>query len=129
MTREETLRALADGKQVEHYIPLKHGGEWVDLDVDGYRALHPSSFVHSFWRIKPTPTMIPLGPEDVPPGSVVRMSEWRGFNEWRPVVPRQSCVIINGISDISLTYHDLQRVGWEISRDFGKTWQRCEKEA
>jgi len=64
-------QALADGKEIEHQANV--GGQWYSLinamEVDFMSP--PEAY-----RIKPEPQWLPLGPEDVPPGSVVRKNDW-----------------------------------------------------
>ena len=73
------------------------------------------------YRIKPSPIMVPLGPEDVPPGSAIRVI---GSDNWRMVLGNYEGVLTY---NAKYSYEDLQQ-HYEISRDGGKTWQKCEKE-
>lgn len=74
--------------------------------------------------VPPAPKMTELGPEDVPPGSVVRMLNEDG---WCNIVfvSKDRIMIANGGS--SITYSAL-REQYEILRP-GEDWKPCEKEA
>ena len=79
---------------------------------------------------KPATKMVPLGPEDVKPGSVIRLIEPRSeSNGWLSVIS----VGILGISRASTGKYPPGFESWaclrrfEISRDGCNTWQRCEK--
>lgn len=69
------------------------------------------------------PEMVPLGPEDVPPGSVLRDPAYPVY--WELVVN----VGVEGCKTDSEEWGwaELRDDRWEISRDFGKTWTRCQK--
>jgi hypothetical protein len=70
--------------------------------------------------------MIPLGPADVPPGSVLR----------RPETPKSNWISVDSVSDVWLClaggppipWADLQAEGWLIKRGPGMLWVPCCKE-
>jgi hypothetical protein len=53
LTRQEVLRVLADGKEVELSNKLRE--DWVSLVYGCYDALHTGCFNNYKWRIKPEP--------------------------------------------------------------------------
>lgn len=129
MTREhaikerEAFNAFCDGKEIEgrwaNWKSLEPN-PWINSGNDA--DFHPS-FEH---RVKPTPTMIPLGPEDVSPGSVFALEEWaRGCHRGYYQVD-QAQLWWDSVSPIGFSVLQIQ--GWLISRDQGKSWERCEKE-
>ena len=82
------------------------------------------------YRVKPSPVMVPLGPEDVPPGSVLRGLGWvdeyaKCWIDICETTPRG--VHLNRMG-CEVTYQCL-RENWVISRHDGKGFVRCEKEA
>ena len=125
--RPDPYEALKKAHSEGKVIQSDNDGEWRDL-----RGSIMWSMAPAFYRIKPSPVMVPLGPEDVPPGSVVRHKNWGNNVSW---------CIVEGVGKNALSYGsqlghgwtrewiDLKEQGFEISRDGGKTWQRCEKEA
>ena len=78
------------------------------------------------YRRKPAPEIVPLGPMDVPPGSIVRLSGATAI--WGAVleVDRWSITAFTRAATV-LDYLKLEGA-YEISRDGGKTWQPCSKE-
>ena len=118
----ELKKAHAEGKTIQIFMDKKNA--WEDLNhkpiwgdpVDTY-------------RVKPSPVLVPLGPEDVPPGSAIRFDGWKS-SHW---------VSVSGISDRFVEY--LERSGsetvgfqtlqkeWTINRNDGRGFVRCEKEA
>lgn len=78
MTREETLRALADGKRVRHL----RCGEWRnELSADDYAALLPAAFSPELWRIAPEP----VPPGDLTYEEAVELKKQGAELEWRYV--------------------------------------------
>lgn len=96
---------------------------------DGKWSIAPKDPIWDFqvmdYRIKPKPKRVPLGPEDVPPGSVVRRL---GTEHYCLVLDNRPtcCTVYTGIM-ISASWQDLFGV-YEISRDAGKTWSPCWKQ-
>jgi len=78
------------------------------------------------WRIKPEPKMVPLGPEDVPPGSAIRGAKWSPAN-WAQVRRVESCWV--HLDDAVIEFARLQSEGWLIHRPGNPVWLKCEKEA
>ena len=123
-------QALADGKiiQVQHYDTK----EWRDW---GWGAGANSDFRFDeshppdCYRIKPDPVMIPLGPEDVPPGSAIR---------YKLSTAPEPYWMIGSVSSESIDIHTprgFTKVTWyralsemEIKRP-GEDWQPCCKPA
>jgi len=111
------VQALADGKTIEF---SRSGAGWIDV-VD----IVDATFEHapSRYRIKPEPVMVPLGPEDVPPGSAVRKI---GDTKWYLVVDGMKDGMNFGQVSWS-TYEALQKC-FEIKRP-GEDWMPCHKPA
>ncbi len=125
---EALKKAHAEGKVIQ----FNYGqaiADWCDMErmptwVDPVKR----------YRVKPSPVMVPLGPEDVPPGSALRYIESTthtrryGF-AWFLVreVPTAGDGVV--VSDEWRPSFEFMKEKLEISRDGGKTWQRCEKEA
>lgn len=130
-TRQEVLRALADGLTVEHAQGISHGilGPWrSDLTSSDMAELLERAFCPEFWRILDPPApkrLVPLGPEDVPPGSIVRrQNRPEEDTHWIAVTAVSDALIWIGNQSIGWLGFQL----WEISRDGGRSWQRAEKE-
>lgn len=128
MTREQAkellpvIEAWANGQVVQ----VHQFGKWSDVEV--LETLDWTK-TPSHYRLKPTPKRVPLGPDDVPPGSVIRDKSWT-CSKW---------VAIIQCDELGVWWHCCDRArsqvwaslveGWEISRDNGKTWLPCWKEA
>jgi hypothetical protein len=111
------VQALTEGKTIQHGIECGQSIVWDDVkDVKFIEC--PEKY-----RIKPEPVMIPLGPEDVPPGSVIRGI---GFPEWWMVTGVAKIQINCGERTWS-TYEALQK-NCEIKRP-GEDWMPCHKPA
>ncbi len=116
-------KVVIDGKEyevVEHRIP-RDGDIWVDRDevVRG-----PSSFARFILRQiePPQPKMVPLGPEDIVPGTVIRDINGDPW-AWIPVIPCERSVTIPGPVQI---YFDHLQENYLIKFPGGE-WQRAEK--
>ena len=124
---EALKKAHSDGKVIQWFT----NGKWITLEMG---AKDPLFLVHSpeYYRVKPAPVMVPLGPEDVPPGSALRYIESTthtrryGF-AWFLVrqVPTAGDGVV--VSDEWRPSFEFMKENLEISRDGGKTWQKCEK--
>lgn len=72
--------------------------------------------------------IMPLEAKDVPIGSAVGLPG-RAEGTWflvQSVTNRHVCI---NASTVAYSYETLMRGGWLITRDGGKTWEKCEKEA
>jgi hypothetical protein len=111
------VQALAEGKTIEILANRKGCEDWeetVSLDF---------SCTPDCYRIKPEPAMIPLGPEDVPPGSGMRTI---GGTQWWAVSSVAKTQVNLGQNGWS-TYEALQKC-FEIKRP-GEDWKPCHKPA
>lgn len=99
-------------------------GEWVRVGGQAARAVAGVSY-RTKRPIPVEPVRLPLGPEDVSPGSVIRAI---GAVGWLAI----SEVTLSGVTLAKrrdeVDYETLMRL-WEISRGGGKTWEPCWKEA
>jgi hypothetical protein len=117
----EEKAAFAAGKVIQHrFTDSLIFDNWLDCDIPSWYSRSECSE----YRIKPEPQWVPLGPEDVPPGSVIRRL---GDSGW--------CVVIAvGQSGISVTFGDAvsfevaMKLGWQIKRP-SEDWKPCKKEA
>ena len=113
------VQALADGKTIEILANRNGCEDWEEvLDFTFFCSCPPCTY-----RIKPEPVMVPLGPEDVPPGSAVRKI---GDTKWYLVVDGMKDGMNFGQVSWS-TYEALQKC-FEIKRP-GEDWKPCHKPA
>jgi hypothetical protein len=112
------VEALAEGKTVQF---LDTDNNWID------RVSHNFGNAPERYRIKPEPAMVPLGPEDVPPGSLLRNKDvpWAvvlAVTETGFVMPSK----FRG--EIYHPYREAMELGSEIKRP-GEDWKPCCKPA
>ncbi len=107
------VQALAEGKTIQY------GSESIWGEVKDPNFLNPPHYYH----IKPEPVMVPLGPEDVPPGSVIR---YIGVPDWW-MVSAVAKIQVNIGPRSWVTYEGLQK-NCEIKRP-GEDWMPCHKPA
>lgn len=105
-------------------------GAWNDKDfANRFIAWLP---IPKFTPPPPEKKKVPLGPEDVPPGSELKLPLWKpGVSVSRIGAFDQGVTIQIPPEQYHLSlisYPALQNEGWEISRDGGKTWENCWKE-
>ena len=108
------IQALADGKTIECQ---NTESTWVNSANPSFHRT-PERY-----RIKPEPVMVPLGPEDVPPGSGMRSI---GGTQWWTVSSVAKTQVNLGQNGWS-TYEALQKC-FEIKRP-GEDWMPCHKPA
>lgn len=72
-TKSKWEEAFERGEKIQNYWPNAVPEKWVDIhSLESIQW----SLKHGYpLRIKPAPTLIPLGPEDVMPGDIVRWNE------------------------------------------------------
>ena len=122
LSKPDQLRLAADiiEKRLAYEYLNTASNRWMKSDIT------PDSLVTSHGviiRVKPEPVMVPLGPEDVPPGSVIRHREWS--DAWQ---------FITGVYNSNISFNR-QVMEWdeivethEIKRP-GQDWQPCHKPA
>jgi hypothetical protein len=113
------VQALADGKTIE-FQTTGDDEKWVEMiNVSFGPSPHK-------YRIKPKPepkpAMVPLGPEDVPPGSVIRHV---GSEYWSLVIYANRKIV--KLHDRWIKYEPLYPT-YEIKRP-GEDWKPCHKPA
>lgn len=119
------MQAARDGKLIERR-------SWNANSLTGWYPAAEPTWDWGLWdyRVKPEPRKVPLGPEDVPPGSLIRWSDSHEMS-WCSVlrvdVPGKR-IYIGGRSEYD-TPESLFVDAASISRDGGQTWQPCWKEA
>lgn len=127
MTPKEICAAFGAGKKLQFRLDNE---EWVDCDNTNEFSKRLLCYYNSprLWRIAPETKRVPLGPEDFPPGTVVRKVGW---TVWDAVIAVTDVGVYAGVANqrhvklvpyYALTNH-------ERSTDFGKTWQPCWKES
>lgn len=114
------IQALADGKTIQILANRKGCEDWEDT-IDPDFSCAPDCY-----RVKPEPEMIPLGPEDVPPGSVLRKGCWREHT-WQTVVFVGTTHVTTGSNHLAY-YSELMGDKWVIKRP-GEDWMPCHKPA
>ena len=113
------VQALADGKTIEILANRKGCEDWEEvLDFTFFCSCAPDCY-----RIKPEPVTTPMGPEDAPPGSVVRST---GDTQWWMVSSATQTHINLGPKGW-FSYETLQKHS-EIKRP-GEDWMPCHKPA
>jgi len=115
------IQALANGQSVEFSPSEGRSNDWNDRREFDFTA-SPSCY-----RIKPEPVMVPLEPEDVPPGSLLRNKNvpWTvvlAVTEVGFVVPSKFT------TDVVHPYREAMEDGTEIKRP-GEDWKPCCKPA
>ena len=115
------VQALADGKTIEMH--QRKSCSWIGMPELDF------SFPPDKYRIKPEPVLVPLGPEDVPPGSAFRWPEWSD-GAWKITheIDRERIYFPCGVKPAgnSSTYEDLMWESVEIQRP-GEDWTACSK--
>ena len=108
------VQALAEGKTIECQ----------NTESTWAKSVEPQFFrPPENYRIKPEPVMVPLGPQDVPPGSAIRQS---GGDGWAII----TIVGTDGISwpTVPECPYDRLAATMEIKRP-GEDWKPCHKPA
>ena len=107
------IQALAEGKTIECQ----------NTESTWAKPVEPKFFrPPENYRIKPEPVMVPLGPEDVPPGSALRVTSG---SEWFLISRASKFGVYLG--SLWVDYIELQG-SWEIKRP-GEDWKPCHKPA
>lgn len=111
------VQALADGKTIEILANRKGGEDWEEV-LDFTCSCPPRTY-----RVKPESKMVPLEPEDVPPGSAIRQS---GGDGWAII----TIVGTDGVSwpTVPECPYDRLAATMEIKRP-GEDWMPCHKPA
>ena len=107
------VQALAEGKTIQH------GSESIWGEVKDPNFINPPQY----YRVKPEPVMVPLGPEDVPPGSAIRGNA----QHWFMVTDMVNYGVKISGRDSLIDWAELQGY-WEIKRP-GEDWMPCHKPA
>lgn len=129
----ELKKAQAEGKVIQissfykGYNPEGYGTEiWTDC--------MPQWAENRKYRVKPEPKWEPLGPEDVPPGSVFRHRNWSNRLWVQPVsITEKGVVWLRLFSDGTHgsdfeSWEALDLCNWQILRPSSTEWQPCRKE-
>ena len=119
------MQAAKEGKEIEYCNRIC--GVWNDVTI-----MPVWDWLSNDYRIKPEPKRVPLGPEDVPPGSVLRRA---GQGCWSAVVGSYTEGVLFPYMPLDgpyprylNTFDELFSGNYEISRDGGRTWHPCWKE-
>lgn len=113
------MLAWANGAKIQH----KRFGDknWTDTAEPDW------NFSLGTYRIKPEPKRVPLGPEDVVFGTLLKYKRSESIKGWATPVSVEDCGVRIGSVAALVSWKDLMSE-FEISRDSGKTWQPCWKE-
>ena len=129
-TLAEKLRLAAE--IVEKKAPWqarREGDEWRDeVNMNLNHCVFSCTTDPEEIRIKPSSVMVPLSPEDILPGSIVRLKG--GADRWRAVLcvwPR-GIETVGGVKTLSAFDFEECRAVLEIKRP-GEDWKPCEKPA
>ena len=121
------FKAAAEGKVIQW---KNLHGNWADTHSDIYIWIR-NGCKPEVLRVKPEPEYIPLGPKDVPSGSVIRGSGETGHEGW--------CLITSvSFTGIRTWHHcdpdNQSETTWKNLMDFetqikrpGEDWQYCKK--
>ena len=113
------VQALAEGKTIQCRLPNM---DWVDsCPFVGWKD-HPANY-----RIKPEPKTVPLGPEDVPPGSVFRPVSFKENEYYNPLHVGMHMIILADTVLFTRKWAQMHEDGWLIKRP-GQDWQPCSKQ-
>ena len=126
MTKPDQLRIAAN--IIEHRIPWQRryqGGPWNDM-----ATYCPALSVVNGYEIQllPTPVLVPLGPEDVPPGSIFRTNtptQFKAVGYALTAIYQDGIHIITEGGSSFPEWDTLMRL-WEIKRP-GEDWTACSK--
>jgi len=116
-------KAHAEGKPIQWKLTSEDNHLWRDTIMPVWKE-------GTDYRIKPEPIRIPLGPEDVPPGSAVRLESNRTYT-WQTIIVLSDRHVVTH-SD-TILFEALQKY-YEINRSLsnGKwdptAWEPCYKE-
>lgn len=109
----ELKAAHAAGKVIQY---REWDGVWNDTINPSFQA------APQYYRIKPEQQKVPLGPDDIAPGSVLRLQ--RGH--WKAILAVRNDGVMT--EDHGLCYYDsLVTSIWEIKRPTDTEWQPCYK--
>ena len=127
MTRNGLFEALANGVPVEHNYYKDQWQDASDIDI-------PSSldFDPAHWRLKQIPVMVPLGPEDVPPGSVFLFSQCKDYQTWNApftVTLGGIHIWMDGARTVGFISWGALQEKWLIKRPGSNQWEKCERQA
>lgn len=121
--------AFAAGEELQYLHPLSDLG-WLDFGGEKPCEGHPAIK----WRIKPKPQKVPLTPDDVPPGSVIRgAGEAKGNSScWCMIVSSSETGIriwrhCEG-SAVEIKWESLMQAESQIWRPTDTSWMPCYKE-
>lgn len=134
MTKQQRLEQLAVVTDIiERNLPWEYqrsSGEWDAPDASLFTVLAWENPI----RIKPTPTLFPLEPSDIPPGSVISVNP---SLTWFSILWLGSTAlefVSAGRQIHSLHFETLLKDNWLINRSlplFGKwdptAWEPCSK--
>lgn len=115
------VQALADGKTIEMRSSSRDN-VWVEWETVGWG--NPPNY----YRIKPEPKTVPLGPEDVPPGSVFRPVSFKENEYYNPLHVGMHMISLADTVLFTRKWAQMHEDGWLIKRP-GQDWQPCSKQA
>lgn len=116
----EWAQAMEAGKPFELQVRYRNGQGWFECS-----AQPDWNWQTAVYRRKPEPKLVPLGPEDVPPGTTIRFGCSVGWEAITKVF--DTGIIVGG--ELRLNFKDLAKADdAKINRNDGKGWVFCSKE-
>ena len=118
---EALKKAHSEGKVIQVLWSCNMPDEWEEIENPDW-TMQPDRY-----RIKPAPVMVPLGPEDVKCGDEIR--HIHQHLPVRSIISKDAeQVVAGGRVNSDYRYEHLQKY-FEIDRNDGRGFVRCEKEA
>lgn len=121
MTHEEMIEVInghKQGKPVQRKYRIGSGYVWEDIEEPNW------NFRDYDYRLKPEPKKLPLGPEDFPPGTVLRHKTW-AKESWSSLEGvRLDKVLFGGMC---LIYADVTLLEWLRRLPNTTEWLPCYK--
>ena len=94
-----------------------------------WKTIHEPQWSDGFiYRRALVKKLVPLGPEDLPPGSAIKSHD----NEWMSILRvTKTGVLVAVFPKVGvdmLSYQTLEKMGWLYSVNWGLSWSPCSKE-
>jgi hypothetical protein len=128
----ECKKAYSAGKRIQFKYKHDDDSTFRNADNPVWHAVNKYRVHPDDVEPKPDPVMVPLGPEDVPPGTVLRGAGETGDAGWCMIV---SCSLTgirlwhaNDASPHEIKWQHIFESNSEINRNDGKGWCLCSKE-
>lgn len=125
----EGYRPLLHGETIYYHDEFRHANVW-DVIASNQQPIATPVLAH-FRTKRPLPSAprVPLGPEDVPPGSVMRHPNWQPAEHVTPSVFTQGVAYPKLRNVAVFSYGELMEHKWQILRPGATEWEPCSKPA